>query len=548
MGISRRVYEITCILKSANAVGADMIDVVRKDCLDGYEKSLLLKTLREKSVAQCKMMNVQGRAMMNNVASSVQGKRAYSTNSVSHASELEQQAHGNVHLQRGAKKCEKPRMTQSEVPSTRLARIFHYGSLAAGMGFGAAQQGFKELTARNSNISVKSLLLSPQNIERMARKFSKMRGAALKVGQMMSFQDLSLLPKEIQQILLRVQNSAQYMPPGQFHKVMVKNLGANWREQCFASFEDVPEAAALIGQVHKAVTSDLTPVMVKVQYPGVVDSIDSDLDNLLTLLTASSLLPPGLFLDRSIGNARVELKAECDYLREAHNLIRFKELLKDDPVFEVPRVFHQLCNQNVLTMERMRGTEIVKGKWGQETKDWIATNIMRLCLMEIKQFRFMQTDPNWANYLFNEHTGKIELLDFGASRDFSKEFVDNYVAILRGAVKGDRDVVEHYSKKIGFLTGLESRAMINSHVDSVMVIAEAFSPRVNNGKSFNFKNQTITERVKGNIGVMLRERLTPPPEETYSMHRKLSGIFLLCDRLGATVPCELLFKEIIGLD
>lgn len=449
----------------------------------------------------------------------------------------------------GVKKPEEFQMSLSEVPSTRLARIFHYGSLAAGMGLGAATQGIKHYASGNkTSISMKSLILSPQNIERMAKKFSKMRGAALKIGQMMSFQDLSILPAEIQQILLRVQNSAHYMPPGQLERVMVNDLGNNWRERLFTSFEDVPVAAASIGQVHNAVTEDLTPVVVKVQYPGVVDSIDSDLNNLLTLLTASAILPAGLFLDKTIANARVELKWECDYIREAQNLIRFRDMIKDDPVFEVPRVFHNLCGEHVLTMERMRGLEITKGNWDQNTRDWIATNIMRLCLLEIKHFKFMQTDPNWANFLYNESTGKIELLDFGAAREFGDEFIENYILILKAAIKKDRDQIAHYSKKLGYLTGLESPAMTEAHVDSILVLGEAFSPVDNKGKPFNFKDQTITDRVRGNVGIMLSERLTPPPEETYSLHRKLSGVFLLCARLGATVPCEDLFKEIIGHD
>ncbi|RLV92649.1 Atypical kinase COQ8 mitochondrial [Spathaspora sp. JA1] len=440
-------------------------------------------------------------------------------------------------------------MSQSEVPSSRLSRIFHYGTLAAGMGYGAAKEGLKGYMSGNSkDLSMKGLMLSAGNIERLAKKFSKMRGAALKIGQMLSFQDSAVLPKEIQQILLRVQNSAHYMPLGQLDRVMRGDLGANWRERLFTSFDDVPIAAASIGQVHSAITDDLTPVVVKVQYPGVVDSIDSDLNNLLMLLTASSLLPAGLFLDKTIANARTELKWECDYIRESHYLVRFREILQDDPVFTVPRVFHSLCGEHVLTMEKMTGVEIIKGDWDQETKDWIATNIMRLCLLEIKKFKFMQTDPNWANFLYNEKTNKIELLDFGAARDFSDDFISNYVAVLRAAVKKDRKRVEEISRDLGYLTGLESPQMTQAHVDSVMVLGEAFSPVDNKGTPFNFKDQTITDRVKGNIGLMLNERLAPPPEETYSLHRKLSGVFLLCARLNATVPCEDLFREIVGYE
>jgi aarF domain-containing kinase len=437
---------------------------------------------------------------------------------------------------------------QAQVPTSRLARIFHYGQLAAGMTVGAATTGIKQIAQGNaSSISMKSLVLSPGNIERMAKKFSKMRGAALKIGQMMSFQDDSVLPKEIQQILLKVQNSAHYMPQRQLQQVMDRDLGLDWRKRLFASFDDMPIAAASIGQVHTAVTEDLTPVVVKIQYPGVADSIDSDLNNLLMFLTASSLLPAGLFLDKTIANARTELKWECDYIREAQNLIRFREIMKDDEVFEVPRVFHQLCGEHVLTMERMRGTEVVHGSWDQATNDWIATNIMRLTLLEIKM-KFMQTDPNWANFLYNETTKKIELLDFGAAREFPDEFIDDYVNVLRASVKKDRERVEFYSKKLGYLTGLESPAMVKCHVDSVMVLGEAFSPVDNKGKPFKFSQQTITDRIRGNIGVMLNERLTPPPEETYSLHRKLSGVFLLCARLNATVPCEQLFRDILGFE
>lgn len=441
-------------------------------------------------------------------------------------------------------------LQSSEVPSSRLSRIFHYGSLAAGMGIGMAQQGFKHYTSSKPSepLSFKSLLLSPQNIERMAKKFSQMRGAALKIGQLLSFQDNSVLPKEVQAILLKVQNSAHYMPYSQLNKVMVEDIGDNWRANNFTSFDDLPLAAASIGQVHNAVTKDLSKVVVKVQYPGVANSIDSDLNNILMFLTASSLLPAGLFLDKTIANARVELKWECDYIREAQNLIRFEEMVKDYPEYKVPKVYHNLCGEHVLTMEKMEGIEVVKGNWDQETKNRIATSIMKLCLLEIKKFKFMQTDPNWANFLYNENTKQVELLDFGAARDFNDEFIDNYVNVLRAAIRKDRKAIEEISKKLGYLTGLESKQMVNAHIDSVIVLGEPFCPQNNEGKSFNFKSQTVTDRVRDNITVMLNERLTPPPEETYSLHRKLSGVFLLCARLDAEVPCEQLFKDIIGLE
>lgn len=552
-----RFYQSATVLSSIKHVSTNSTKIVCKEIADWYKQSLVNKIVNEHDDSAPmwdKVKRTQVRYDKKGITTSMKRQfhtsvrcqtRFYSTKKDTTKNDGDTTSASQTI---GSAPTPQTQLNQSQVPATRLSRIFHYGTLAAGMTYGAATSGLKQLASGNADqMSMKSLFLSPQNIERMATKFSKMRGAALKVGQMMSFQDNTILPQEIQQILLKVQNSAHYMPPNQLYKVMEADLGKNWRQRLFAKFDDYPIAAASIGQVHTAVTEDLTPVVVKVQYPGVVDSIDSDLNNLLMLMTASSLLPKGLFLDKTIANARTELKWECDYIKEAQSLITFRELIKFDENFAVPKVFHNICGEHVLTMEKMTGTEIAKGDWDQPTKNWIATQIMKLTLLEIK-LKFMQTDPNWANFLYNESTKKIELLDFGAAREFSDEFINNYIAVLRAAIKKDRQGVEDYSKKLGYLTGLESQAMVDCHVDSVMVLGECFSPIDNKGKPFKFAEQTITDRVRGNISVMLNERLTPPPEETYSLHRKLSGVFLLCARLNAEVPCEELFGEIIGFE
>jgi aarF domain-containing kinase len=390
-----------------------------------------------------------------------------------------------------------------------------------------------------------SMMLSAANMERLVAKLSRMRGAALKLGQMMSFQDAKMLPAPIQEVLQRVQDRADYMPGWQRDRVLAANLGENWRD-LFEEFEDKPIAAASIGQVHRAtLKSNGARVAVKIQFPGVANSINSDLDNLAILLAATKLLPKGLYLNKTIDNARTELAWECDYAREADCAERYRDLLTgaEQAIFSVPRIYREASGKHVLTMEFMDGTAVTRmvSSFTQPQRDWIGTQILRLCLREITEFRFMQTDPNWTNFLYNPATEKLELLDFGASREYPDEFITLYVRLLEAAARSDREGVKVLSEKLGYLTGHESRAMLDAHVTSVVTLAEPFlrsAPEV-----YDFRGQTITERVKEQIPVMIHERLAPPPEETYSLHRKLSGAFLLCARLGSRVRCRELFEE-----
>ena len=355
-----------------------------------------------------------------------------------------------------------------------------------------------------------------------------------------------MLPSPMGEVLRRVQDSADYMPASQRNRVLADNLGHSWRD-LFSSFEETPLAAASIGQVHRAILKETgAPVAVKVQYPGVANSIDADLNNLALILTASRLLPKGLFLDKTIANARVELAWECDYFREAEAAKRFKNLLADQQdVFIVPTVFEAASARQVLTMELMPGIAVTKIRnFSQAQKDWIGTQILRLCLREMTEFRYMQTDPNWTNFLFNTTKQKLELLDFGASRDYAASFINTYLRILVAASHRDRNTCRDLSVQLGYLTGHESKTMLDAHVTSIFTLAEPFAQSA--PEVYDFRDQTITDRVRALIPSMLRERLAPPPEETYSLHRKLSGAFLLCARLGSQVRCKRLFEEAIG--
>ncbi|KAI8867700.1 ABC1-domain-containing protein [Ramicandelaber brevisporus] len=348
------------------------------------------------------------------------------------------------------------------------------------------------------------------------------------------------------------------MPQKQMEQVMRNELGSDWRSH-FEAFEDIPIAAASIGEVHAAVLPQHSVggemiseakrnVVVKVQYPGVAKSIDSDLNQLRSLLLFSKLLPRGLYLENTIASARRELGWETDYLREAANIKRFRSLLESDSAFIVPKVYDELTTQRVLTVQRMPGVPFASldiASLDQPSRDWIGENILRLALREVFEFRFMQTDPNWGNFMFDASSKRprIPLLDFGSARDFSDDFVLKYRRLLEAAVANNREMCEQYSLDIGYLTGYESKMMVDAHVNSMLVLAQPFTPGASG--RFDFAAQDITTKVRESIPVMLEHRLTPPPEETYSLHRKLSGAFLLCAKIGAKVRSRKLWEDVM---
>ncbi len=131
-------------------------------------------------------------------------------------------------------------------------------------------------------------------------------------------------------------------------------------------------------------------------------------------------------------------------------------------------------------------------------------------------------------------------MDFGATRPYSKQFVDKYIRIIRGAADYDREAVLKWSRDLKFLTGYETKTMEDAHVDAVLIVGEAF----NYDGAYDFSKQTTTRKINELVPVMLKERLTPPPEETYSLHRKLSGGFLLSAKLKAKVNCKKLFDQV----
>lgn len=433
------------------------------------------------------------------------------------------------------------------VPATRLARVSGFAGLAVGLAAntlrervarawrgdagGAPEKGLLGADATPFHAAV----LSESNAERLAVALCRMRGAALKLGQLLSIQDESVVPPHVQQALERVRQGADVMPQAQLEPQLVAELGAGWRDR-LASFDEEPMAAASIGQVHRATARDGTDVVLKIQYPGVAESIHSDVDNLLRLVTLTDLLPKGLYIEHAVEVAKAELSRECDYRLERASQERFGELLRGDADYHVPAVRPELCSERVLCSEFARGIPIDKVvDLPQEERDHVGRLLLRLTLRELFQLRFMQTDPNFANFLYDRETRRLVLIDFGSCSDFPRPFVDDYLRMVRGCADRDSDAVVGASVRLGFLTGDESKAMMDAHTQAGFIVGDPFAEE---GEYDFGVNSGMTRRVSELGKTMLKDRLTPPPQEAYMLHRKLSGAFLTCMKIRARVPCR----------
>lgn len=416
------------------------------------------------------------------------------------------------------------------------------GGLASGLA-GRAAVGRAAAALRGEKPDIAALLLTPGNVTRITERLSEMRGATMKLGQLLSMESGDVLPPELAAILSRLRADADAMPPKQLKAVLTNVYGTTFRSH-FKSFNPQPLAAASIGQVHRATATDGMRLALKLQYPGVRDSIDSDLDNAAALIRWSGLWPRELDIAPLMEEARRQLHEEADYLREGAYLRRFAELLEDDPRFIVPTYRPDLSTRDALAMSFEQSAPIeALADAAPAIRDKAVSALIELCLRELFDFRVMQTDPNFANYQWRADTGQIVLLDFGAARDIPVDLANGHLRLLCAGLDGMRDDVMVELETIGFIKpGLSA-----VHRDAILDMAELGFSALRANEPFDFATSTLADqlRKRGQVIGQERELWHIPPADTLFLQRKIGGLYLLATRLGARVDLPAIARSFV---
>lgn len=429
-----------------------------------------------------------------------------------------------------------------KVPSGRISRAAVFGQLAGSVAGGVLAEGARRI-ARGERPAVSDLLLTPASIGKVTEQLSRLRGAAMKLGQMISMDAGDVLPPELTAILARLRDAAHFMPAAQLDKVLRAEWGADWRRR-FKRFEATPIAAASIGQVHRATLPDGRVVAVKVQYPGIASSIDADVDNVATLLRMTGLLPASLDIAPLLIEAKRQLHEEADYHREAAQLRRYAAILTNEPTFVVPGLIDKLCTARVLAMDFVSGQPIdALFEAPQETRDAAMQSLFGLVLRELFEFGFMQTDPNFANYRWQAEQNRIVLLDFGAARPVVPETAQAYRRLLGAGLAGDNNALRDAMVEAGFV----SPFMLVRHTAAFDGMIAILMEHLGRPGLFDFADRSFVERLRGYLEPIVADRAAwhIPPMDVLFVQRKISGTALLAVNMKARFDLRALVERVL---
>ena len=327
-----------------------------------------------------------------------------------------------------------------KLPSGRVARTARVGGLAAGQGVRWAGMRAANRVRTPERAAAAEQERTAALVHELVEQLSRMRGAAMKVGQIISMVDFDGLPEddqvELQQKLATLRDGVPPVTFARLEKLLRKEFGGPL-STVFSEFDERAFAAASIGQVHRATTLDGADVVVKVQYPGVAEAVETDLRNAMLLVPLVKRLAPGLDAKALGVEMRERIGEELDYELEAQHQRRIERLMRGHPFIRVPHVYSDLSTRRALVSEYVEGERFEEVRRASEPeRDRYGEIVFRFFFGLLYRDRIALGDPHPGNYLLCPD-GRVCFLDFGLLRDVALTRVLAERAIALAVRAGD---------------------------------------------------------------------------------------------------------------
>jgi predicted unusual protein kinase regulating ubiquinone biosynthesis (AarF/ABC1/UbiB family) len=426
------------------------------------------------------------------------------------------------------------------LPAGRIGRLARVGRLSARLATSSAGARARRLFAGRARSERHASQRRVRDAEAVTRAMGEMKGAFMKLGQMLSFVS-DVVPPEYRAALESLQAEAPPLGFGAVRDVVERELAAPI-ERAFARFDREPIASASIGQVHRARLPTGEDVAVKVQYPGVAAAIGSDLANAALLYRAVALLYPALEPGPVVAELQERIGEELDYRREAINQSAFAELYDGHPFIHVPRVFRAHSTGQVLTSELVRGRRMVELDGADEAqRARVAEVIYRFVFGSLIRFAVFNGDPHPGNYLVGDG-GEVTFLDYGCVKRFPDAMVATWLQLVRAHLEGRRGDFRDLAGQLGFLppgSSVETDVLYDYfryfyepfHEDRVFT----FSPE------YNSRSLAMVFRPEGKFAGLARQ-LNMPAHFVF-VNRIQWGVYSILARLGATGNWHRIHRE-----
>ena len=411
----------------------------------------------------------------------------------------------------------------------------------------AAKNSFKHLSSdEEKRLQARSELMQEVGIQ-IAETLGEMKGAVMKVGQIAS-QYKDVFPPEVALALEKLQKDAPAMPYAQIRPQIERELKAPVKE-LFSEFEEIPFAAASIGQVHKAILLSGQKVVVKVQYPDVDENCDSDLKQVRMALKIAGVLNMSKQLQEQLFNEiRQSLHDELDYIKEAHNLRVFGAFHAQDEGLIIPKVISSHSSKRILTLtEEMGETLTVAATWDNDIKQKIAERLFHFTAGQLFGLYRMHCDPHPGNFAFRKD-GSVVAYDFGGIRSYSDSEIQLFRRFAKHAIKDDVTALEQD------LIALDIRREDNKNIPGefyekwISIGLKPLSIKPYQDGAFDFGSSQVHHEAIAQMRTSLKYfGQFQPSASTMMLDRTISGQYWNLVNLGVKIDLSPLVDEYIKL-